>query len=152
MIKTMNPIEFIKQDHRRIEELFQNFLAAESDMTQEDLLQEIETGLIAHSEMEEQVFYPAMKDIAPDTVIEALKEHAEVKQMLADLPDADLGDEGFEFRFQKLVEDVRHHVKEEEAPGGILELATKSLGAGQLYEMMNEMLRVQSRIKEDMAA
>ena len=148
----MNAIEFIKQDHLRIEELFQNFLRTESETTRENLFQEIETGLSAHSEMEEKAFYPAMKDIAPDKVDEALKEHAEVKQLLADLLDADLSDENFESRFQKLVDDVRHHVKEEEAPGGLLNLAGESLSAVQLSEIMNEMLRVQHGTREDMAA
>jgi hemerythrin superfamily protein len=148
----MNAIEFIKQDHRRIEELFENFLDAESEMTQEDLLQEIETGLSGHSEMEEQVFYPALKAIAPDKVDEALKEHSEVKQILADLLDPDLNEDDFESRFHTLVKDVRHHVKEEEAPGGILELAAVSIGADQLSKMMNEMLRIRRRIEEDKAA
>jgi len=148
----MNAIEFIKQDHLRIEELFQNFLRSESETAKENLFQEIETGLSTHSEMEEQAFYPALKDIAPDKVDEALKEHAEVKQMLADLLDADLSDEKFESSFQKLVDDVRHHVKEEEAPGGTLELAGESLSAEQLSEMLNKMLRIQGRIQEDLAA
>src|SRR5215831_16258918 len=102
----MNAIDFIKQDHVRIEKLFQNFLRSESETTQEDLFQEIEAGLSAHSEMEEQALYPALKNIAPDKVDEALKEHAGVKQMLAGLLDPDLSDENFESKFQKLVADV----------------------------------------------
>lgn len=148
----MNAIEFIKQDHRRIEEYFENFLDAESDMNQEDLFQEIETGLSAHSEMEEQFLYPALQDVAPEKVDESLKEHAEVKELLADLLDADVNEETFESGFRKLAESVRHHVKEEEAPGGILELAAGSLSEGQLDEMMKEMFRVQRSIEGDMAA
>jgi hemerythrin superfamily protein len=148
----MNAIEFIKQDHRRIEELFQNFLSAESDTTLENLFQEIETGLSAHAEMEERVFYPALKNIAPDKIDEAIKEHAEVKQLLADMLDADLSDEDFDSRFHQLVDDVRHHVEGEEAPGGVLEVAADSLSEEQLSEIMNEMLRVQRSTKEDMAA
>jgi hemerythrin superfamily protein len=148
----MHAIEFIKQDHRRIEELFQNFLSAESDTTLENLFHEIEAGLNAHAEMEEQVFYPALKDIAPDKIDQAVKEHAEVKQLLADMLDDDLSDEDFDSRFHQLVDDVRHHVEEEEAPGGILEVAADSLSEEQLSEIMNEMLRVQRSTKEDMAA
>jgi hemerythrin superfamily protein len=148
----MNAIEFIKQDHRRIEELFQSFLSAESDTTLENLFQEIETGLSAHAEMEEQVFYPALKGIVPDKVDEAIKEHAEVKQLLADMLDADLNDEDFDSRFHQLVDDVRHHVEEEEAPGGVLEVAADSLSEEQLSEIMNQMLGVQRSIKKDMAA
>src|ERR1051326_4701009 len=127
----MNAIEFIKQDHLRIDELFQKFLASESETTQEKLCQEIETGLSAHAEMEEKAFYPALKDIAPDKVDEAIKEHAQVKQLLADMLDADLNDEGFDSKFQQLVDDVRHHVEEEEAPGGVLEAAADSLSEEQ---------------------
>ena len=148
----MDAIELIKQDHLHIEELFQNFLGTESEMPQEELFQEIETGLTAHTEMEEQVFYPALKKLAPDKVDEALKEHAEVKELLADLLDEDLNEGVFESKFQKLIDDVRQHVREQESPGGILELATKSLGSERLSQMANEMLRVYHKIEEDMAA
>ena len=148
----MDAIELIKQDHLHIEELFQNFLETESDMTQEELVQEIETDLTAHSEMEEQVLYPAVKELAPDKVEHALEEHAEVKKLLAALLDEGLNEETFESNFQKLVDDVRQHVREEESPGGILELATKSLGSERLSQMANEMLRVYHKIEEDMAA
>src|SRR6516225_9207096 len=107
----MDAIELIKQDHVHIEHSFQNFLETESGMTQEELFQEIETGLTAHSEMEEQVFYPALKELAPDKVAEALKEHAEVKRLLAALLDEDLNEETFESKFQKLINDVRQHVR-----------------------------------------
>jgi hypothetical protein len=54
--------------------------------------------------------------------------------------------------FQKLMADVRKHVREEEAPGGILEIADSSLDRERLSNMANEMLSVQRRTKEDMAA
>jgi hypothetical protein len=81
-----------------------------------------------------------------------LREHAEVRELLADLLDADLNEETFESMFQKLLADVRKHVREEEAPGGILEIADASLDRERLTNMANEMLRVQRRTKEDMAA
>jgi hemerythrin superfamily protein len=148
----MDAIQLIKQDHLHIEELFQNFLETESDMTQEELVQEIETDLTAHSEMEGQVFYPAMKDFAPDKVDQALQGHAEVKKLLAALRDEDLNEEAFESNFEKLVDDVRQHVREEESPGGILELATKSLSRERLSQMANEMLRVHHKVEEGRAA
>ena len=148
----MNATELIKQDHQRIEKLFRDFFETESETSQEDIFQQIETGLTAHSEMEEQVFYPALEEFAPDKVEEAVKEHAEVKEMLADLLDADLNEQTFESKFQKLMDDVRKHVKEEEAPGGLLEIADASLDRERLSKLANEMLNVQHRIKEDLAA
>ena len=123
----MDAIELIKQDHRRIEELFEQFLQAESDMTQEELLQGIQTGLSAHSEMKERVLYSELKSIAADQVQKALEEHSEVKEILAELIDADLDEDSFEKRFRELREDVQTHVEEEEASGGILELAREHL-------------------------
>src|SRR5215467_10961695 len=105
----MDAIELIKEDHQRIEELFHDFFETESETAQEDIFQLIETGLTAHSEMEEQVFYPAMEEFAPDKVEEAVREHAEVKELLADLLGADLNEETFESMFQKLMDDVRKH-------------------------------------------
>jgi len=148
----MDAIELIKEDHQRIEELFHDFFETESETAQEDIFQLIETGLMAHSEMEEQVFYPAVEEFAPEKVEEAFREHAGVKELLADLLDADLNEETFESMFQKLMDDVRKHVKEEEAKGGILEIAQGSLNRERLSKMANEMLNVQRRIKEDLAA
>ena len=71
----MNAIEVIKQDHRRLERLFSKFLETESDMTQKQLFQEIQTELNAHSEIEEEVLYPELKLLAQDKVEEAIKEH-----------------------------------------------------------------------------
>jgi len=148
----MDAIGLIKQDHQRIEKLFRDFFETESETTQEDIFQQIETGLTAHSEMEEQVFYPVMEQFAADKVDESVSEHREVKELLVDLLDADLNEETFESMFQKLMDDVRKHVKEEEAPGGILETAEASLDHERLSKMANEMLKVQRSTKEDLAA
>ena len=66
--------------------------------------------------------------------------------------DADLNEETFESMFEKLMDDVRKHVKEEEAPGGILETAEASLDRERLSKMANEMLKVQRSTQEDLAA
>jgi hypothetical protein len=148
----MDAIELIKQDHRRIEELFEQFLQAEADMTQEELFQQIQTGLSAHSEMEERVLYPELRSIAADQVEKALQEHAELKKILAELPDADLDEDSFEKRFRELRHDVQTHVEEEEAPGGILERAREHFSASKLSQMGSRMQDVQRREREDLAA
>ena len=148
----MDAIELIKQDHRRIDELFEQFLQAEADMTQEDLFQEIQTGLSAHSEMEERVLYPELKSIAADQVEKALQEHAEIRKILAELPDADLDEDSFEERFRVLRHDFQTHIEEEEAPGGILERAGEHFSASKLSQMGSRMQDVQRREWEDLAA
>lgn len=150
--KAMNAVELIKQDHREIEKLLAHFLETDSENTQEDLYQRIQTALTAHAEMEERVFYPAIKQFAPEQVEEALREYAEVKQTLAELLDADLNEDDFETRFEKLMDDVRHHVEEEESPGGILAVAQQNLDEESLSELSRQILNIRHQIEEDLAA
>ena len=148
----MDAIELIKEDHRRIEELFGRFLATEEDMTQEDLWQEIQAGLTAHAEMEERFLYPAVKRFAKEQVVEALEEHAEVKKLLAKLLDADLNEEDFEKQFNELIDNVQHHVEEEESPTGVLALARERLDERTLRKMADEIQRIERKVKNDLAA
>jgi hemerythrin superfamily protein len=148
----MDAIEFIKQDHRKIAELFEQFLQAESDMTQEELLQAIQNGLSTHSEMEERVLYPELKSIAAVQVERALQEHLEIRKMPAELLDEDLDEDSFVRQFRELKDDFQTHVEEEEAPEGILELARQHFGARKLSQMGSRMQDIQRREREDLAA
>src|SRR5579883_1111261 len=132
---TMDAVELIKQDHRHIQKLVARFLETESDLSQEDLYQQIQAGLNAHADMEEQIFYPVIKPFAPDAVQEAIEDHVEVKELLDDLLGSDLNEEEFEAEFRELMEDVRYHIEQEESPGGLLDLARRNLDPQKLEEM-----------------
>jgi hemerythrin superfamily protein len=148
----MNPVDIIKEDHRRIEELFAKFLETDSEVTQESLFEQIETGLNTHSEMEERVLYPALRKFAPEKVDEAIDEHAQVKDLLLDLLESDLDEDAFESQFNRLVEDVRHHVEEEESPDGLLALAQQHFNKEELSAMARDLLDVKREVEEDLAA
>jgi hemerythrin superfamily protein len=150
----MDAIELIKQDHRNVERLFTEFLETEDTEVdnREDLFQQIETELNAHTEAEEKVFYPAMQSKAPDKVQESLREHSQVKQLLAELLDLDFDEDEFPIKFNKLMEDVLHHVEEEEAEDGVLELAQQSFDSQELAKMGGEIQRVKESIEGEMAA
>jgi hemerythrin superfamily protein len=148
----MDAIELIKKDHREVDELFTQFLSAESDLTLEDLFQEIETALRAHTEMEERAFYPTIRKFAADKVDEALREHSQVKELLDNLLDGDIDEEAFESQFHRLVEDVRRHVEEEESPEGILELARQHMNHEELARLGAELQRIKQEVEEDLAA
>ena len=147
----MDAVDLIKQDHRRIERMLDRFLETESEMTQEDLSQEIQTGLTIHAEIEERVLYPAVRHFARKQVNEAVKKDAEVREILMDLLDADLNEQTLEERFTQLMEDVRNHIKEQEAQGGLLELARRHLDADTLVEMAAQITRIQRGL-ENLAA
>ena len=89
----------------------------EHSKTREKLVNEMIEDLSIHAVIEEQVFYPAVRTKVPDLqddVLEAIEEHHIVKWTLSELQDLDAGAENFAPKVTVLIENVQHHVKEEE--------------------------------------
>jgi hemerythrin superfamily protein len=72
--------------------------------------------LEVHAALEEEIFYPAVKREVDDgsMIQEALEEHQTVKQLISELRGMEEADDEFESQFSQLVENVQHHVEEEE--------------------------------------
>jgi len=150
----MNAIDLLKDDHREVERLLSDFLASEDSETEkrEEIFQQIEKELLVHGDIEEQVFYPAVEDLARDKVEEALREHAELRRLLADMLEIQLEDESFDHKITNLMEKVQHHVQEEEAPDGLLELARKNFDEARLQQLAKRMLDLKQQSQEELAA
>ena len=150
----MNAIDLLKKDHQDVQKLFSEFMSAEDDdfARREDLFQQIDKALLAHSEAEEQILYPTMEEYAPDLVKEALNEHQAVKQVLLEMLDLEVDDEEFDKRMSTLMQDVQHHVGEEEGSGGILQLAGQKLNTQQLDEMGRQIRDRKSESEDELAA
>ena len=116
----MDAIQLVKQDHRAVEQLFKQFeRAEEADRSAEmkRVVQRAVKELSVHAAIEEQVLYPALRrarEGAEDDVLEALEEHHLVKLTLVELDKMSPEDERFCAKMTVLMENVRHHVKEEE--------------------------------------
>jgi hemerythrin superfamily protein len=148
----MNAIDVLKRDHRNVEKLFSDFLAADDDVMQEDLFQQIQTELSAHAEAEEKVFYPALESESPDKVEHAIEEHQKVKQLLAELLDMDFADEEFDSKFTELMTSVQDHVQEEEGPDGVMEMAESKYDDARLSDMARQIEEVKRDSRHDLAA
>src|SRR5213593_1522720 len=100
----MNAIDILKKDHQDVQQLFSEFMSAQDvDFgRREDLFQHIDTAQIAHSDADEEIFYPAIENYAPALVKQALNEHQEVKQLLAEMIDIQVDDEEFDSRMMIL--------------------------------------------------
>ncbi len=116
----MNALTLLKQDHGNVEELFHRFETAKPDDVEElarvrDLVIE---HLSRHAVVEEQVFYPAIRAKLGDensfTVLEGLEEHHAAKAMLSELEKLAPTHERFRAKFTVIIENVRHHIEEEE--------------------------------------
>jgi hemerythrin superfamily protein len=112
-------IELLTQDHRAVEALFQRYEEIKDkgdDDAKLELAENICLALIIHTQIEEEIFYPAIKKpIDDDEIIqESLVEHQAAKDLIALIEDSDPDEELFDARVHVLSEEVEHHVKEEE--------------------------------------
>jgi hemerythrin superfamily protein len=112
-------IAVLKADHRQVEAFFKEFERAGDTAykTKRRLVDRIIVALSQHAAIEEEEFYPAVRTSDPaagDEVLEALEEHHIVKWELQELVDLDPKDERFTAKVTVLMENVRHHVREEE--------------------------------------
>lgn len=119
-VMAKSPTQMLKQDHRTVKELFAEYAKLEAgDQEEKDrVFQEINEGLMIHSEIEERLFYPAVRDLrteeAQEVINEALEEHKIVSMLLEEMSSLEAGDEEFEAKMTVLRENVEHHADEEE--------------------------------------
>jgi hemerythrin superfamily protein len=109
----MDAIVMLRDDHKTVEALFKKL-----DRDDLSVVPAICAALTQHAYIEEQVFYPAVRDEvddALDEVLEAVEEHHLVKVLISELEALDPGEESYKAKATVLMELVRHHVEEEEA-------------------------------------
>jgi len=111
-------VEMLKADHQKVRDLFQQYQAASDQTRKQQLAEQVFIELETHAQLEEMVFYPAFEEAADDDgkqrIEEARQEHQTVKDLIAELRGLAVTDM-FEARFRELMENVEHHVQEEEA-------------------------------------
>ena len=136
-------LALIKADHRKVERLFREFEEAgdRAYKTKQDLVAEIIKELEVHATIEEETYYPAVeakaKKDGKELVAEAVEEHHVVKVLLGELAAMSAEDQAFEAKVTVLMENVRHHVEEEEQE--LLPQSEKVLGEEELTRLGEEM-------------
>ncbi|HEY3353667.1 MAG TPA: hemerythrin domain-containing protein [Polyangia bacterium] len=134
----MDAITIIKNDHRIVENLFKQFenLDGRSPEQKQQIVTQLVKELSVHSAIEEQVLYPAVRDAIPaenDEVLQALEEHHVVKWELDEIEDMKPTDERYDAKVNVLIQNVRHHVEEEESE--ILPMLADQLTPAQLDQI-----------------
>jgi hypothetical protein len=140
----MNPITPLVQDHRNVEDLFKRFeaLGPGGDPAEKRrIVDKVIEHLSVHAEVEEQVLYPALRDALdePSEVLEGLEEHHLAKLALWELERLPAGHERFDAKVTVLMENVRHHMAEEEQDGGLFDRCRASFGAEELDRLGQRM-------------
>jgi hemerythrin superfamily protein len=125
---SQDAISLLKADHRQVEEWFSEFESARSATKKQQLATSICDALTVHTTIEEEIFYPAFLQATEDKDIhhEAVVEHEGAKQLIAQIQSMSPDDDYFDAKVTVLSEMIKHHVKEEEKPGGMFAEAKKS--------------------------
>lgn len=110
----VDAVQLLEDDHAIVRDLAQAFDDATSSPDRRLIGHQLLTALEIHAAVEETIFYPAMAPSDPDLVAEAVGEHRVVKHLVAELRTLALGDDEFANRLRQIVEEVEHHVDEEE--------------------------------------
>ncbi len=129
--RAKDAVALLKADHVEVSKLFKQFdkLKEEGGAREKTaLVATICEALTVHTQIEEEIFYPAVREAIndDDMMDEADVEHMGAKDLIGQLEDASPGDDHYDAKVTVLAEQIRHHVKEEEEPGGMFSKAKKS--------------------------
>jgi len=115
--QSQDAIALLKEDHRKVEELFEQFEKAKGDGRKEKLALQICKELTIHTMLEEEIFYPACEGkVEEDLLKESFVEHDAAKVLIAEIEAGGPSDEFYDAKVKVLKEEIEHHVEEEERP------------------------------------
>jgi hemerythrin superfamily protein len=143
----MDAIELLEEQHRDVEDLFEEIAEAETSEKRE-IFEEIADQLTIHATIEERHFYPSVKDPRTEEILrESLEEHMAVKRLLAELLELKATDEVFDDKIEALKGHVQRHVEEEEQT--LFPKARTILDKATLTALAQEMTATQETLLED---
>jgi hemerythrin superfamily protein len=144
-IQAQDAIALLMADHKKVKKLFSDFDKLKEEGSDEEkaaIVDQICSELKIHTELEEEIFYPAVRKAIDDSDLmdEALVEHAGAKDLIAQLEDASPEDDLYDAKVTVLGEQIDHHVKEEEGDmfpkAKKAKVDTEALGATMLKRKM----------------
>jgi len=112
----LSAIELLQQDHREVEGYFEQYEELKDNAAKAKLAQRICAALKVHTQVEEEIFYPAARKATKDDDLldEAAVEHGGAKKLIAEIEAGKPGQDMFDAKVKVLGEQIHHHVEEEE--------------------------------------
>jgi hemerythrin-like domain-containing protein len=150
--RTRDAIAVLKQDHKKVRQLLKKLESAEDGGHRLELLSEVENEVKVHTQIEEEIFYPAFQRSAQGEeeehlYYEALEEHHVVDMVLPEIKNTDEESDEFGAKAKVLKDLIEHHAEEEETE--MFPKARKLMEAGELKEIG---LRLQRRRQQLMGS
>jgi len=153
--RAMRVTTILKKDHRMVSGLMMTLQMTPrfNGTVRKSLFNQIFTNLMAHATAEEEVFYPAVRNVAfteGQEVEEAYKEHGAIKDLLNQMSDMDPISDEFDNKLGELKRNVQHHVEEEE--GELFNLCDTRMSEEQLREIGEAFSERKKELKAQRAA
>jgi hemerythrin superfamily protein len=151
----MNAVDLLIQDHQVVRGLFQKFQSAqeaEDDAQMQELGSQIFEELEVHTTIEEEIFYPAVRDGVDDSgeiVDESEQEHHVVDVLIGEMRELTAGSDDWVAKMTVLIENVEHHAEEEEQE--MFPDCREQLGEERLDQLGEELEARQRTAKVDRA-
>ena len=141
-------IVILKDDHKRIKKLFREFESAGEDATGKkgEIVERIIAELTVHTYIENEGMYPQVRKLVPDLeddVLESYEEHHVADVLCLELASMDADDEHFDAKTTVLIENVEHHIEEEESEW--FPKVREALGRKQLQEIGAQMIAARKK-------
>ena len=112
---TPNATTMIRLDHTHVMATFQQYRASSRPQVKLGLVNTTCLALEVHAQLEEEIFYPAVREVTDnETIKKAVPEHAEMKRLIALLRGMEPEDARYDDTYMELMRDVLHHVADEE--------------------------------------
>ena len=148
----MNALTLLEDDHRKMRKLLDELEATTERgiRTREELYSKIKGELTIHELIEEEIFYPALKEHpkAEDIVLEGYEEHHVVDLVMAELEDLPVDDESWGAKAKVMKENVEHHMEEEE--GDMFKQARSVFDRAELEELGERMAARKTEAQEEL--
>ena len=148
----MDALTLLKEDHDRIKPLLAELKETtdRAEKTRGDLFSRIKVELTVHEIVEEEIFYPTLRDHpkAKEIVLEGYEEHDVVSRLMGELDGMDATDERFGPKAKVMAENVEHHIEEEE--GEMFKAARQVFDRDELEELGERMALRKKSAKEEL--
>jgi iron-sulfur cluster repair protein YtfE (RIC family) len=154
--RAMRATTILKKDHRMVSGLLMTLEVTPkiSGMVRKTLFNHLRNSVLAHTQVEEEIFYPAIRNVMfgaeRSKVDDAYREHQTVKHLLNQLATMDPVSDEFDSRLAQLKQTIEHHVAEEE--GEMFRLITNRMSPEQLENIGQRMHDTKMNLKVKMAA
>jgi hemerythrin-like domain-containing protein len=148
----VDALTLLKQDHDKVKKLLSEIKETtdRAEKTRGELFSTIKMELTVHEIIEEEIFYPALKEHpkAKEIVLEGYEEHHVVDEIMGELEGLDPTDEAFGPKAKVMAENIEHHIEEEE--GEMFTQARQVFDADELAELGERMPRRKESAQQEL--